>query len=122
MTKSLLFVVGFLAVSLTFASAAEGTGRKLLEAGPYNTKSGNSGTDLNRGNDVKNKGSVSGDPVLSAFDGQRFEFHGKAEHFYNLASEAGVFQVLHIVLSRCCPTTHCLYCTRHVIYCTGFLF
>lgn len=39
------------------------------------------------------QGSVTGDPVLTAFDGQRFEFHGEADRFYDLVSEKGVFQV-----------------------------
>jgi hypothetical protein len=41
----------------------------------------------------RGSGSVKGDPVLTAFSGQQFEFHGKAEHYYNLVSEPGVFQV-----------------------------
>jgi hypothetical protein len=45
--------------------------------------------------DISVNGSVKGDPVLTAFDGQRFEFHGEGDHYYNLASETGQFQVLY---------------------------
>eukprot|EP00884_Botryococcus_braunii_P019995 jgi/Botrbrau1/667/Bobra.0161s0051.1 len=88
--SSVLFVLGVLALS---AVNAETHGRKLLDAGPYNVNSNKVGTQLNNGADVKNKGSVAGDPVLTAFDGQRFEFHGEGDHYYNLASESGVFQL-----------------------------
>eukprot|EP00884_Botryococcus_braunii_P006893 jgi/Botrbrau1/16204/Bobra.160_1s0005.1 len=45
------------------------------------------------GNKKRSSGSVKGDPVLTAFDGQEFEFHGIAGHHYNLASLPGVFQL-----------------------------
>jgi hypothetical protein len=87
---SCTLVLGLLALA---SVSAEKRGRKLLDAGPYNQNSNKVGTQLNSGADDKNKGSVKGDPVLTAFDGQQFEFHGEGDHFYNLASEPGVFQV-----------------------------
>lgn len=77
MASKLTIVV--LLLSLVALSQAKPRGRRLLQQRARN--------------DDKNKGSVKGDPVLTAFDGQEFEFHGKPNHFYNLASQPGVFQV-----------------------------
>eukprot|EP00884_Botryococcus_braunii_P020029 jgi/Botrbrau1/670/Bobra.0161s0053.2 len=51
-------------VSLLSCASAQRTGRRLLDAGPYNVNSN-----------------------------KEFEFHGEGGHYYNLASEPGVFQL-----------------------------
>lgn len=70
--------VAVLLLSLVALSQGKPRGRRLLQ----------------RQREDRSRGSVKGDPVLTAFDGQEFEFHGKPDHFYNLASEPGAFQVL----------------------------
>lgn len=82
-TPLALLLITLFAVSCVSAARQ---GRRLLDDG--------SKTSSKSGDTSKNKGSVKGDPILTSFDGQQFEFHGKGDHFYNLVSEPGVFQVL----------------------------
>jgi hypothetical protein len=47
------------------------------------------------------------DPLMQAFDGSLFFFHGKDGGFYNLLSEQGKYQVCHLFqLGIACPATH----------------
>lgn len=83
-TPVALFLIALFAISCVSATRQ---GRRLLEDSKSSSSSKSS-------DDGKSKGSVKGDPILTAFDGQQFEFHGLGDHYYNLVSEPGVFQVL----------------------------
>jgi hypothetical protein len=76
------------ALSVIRCSSAERLNRRLLDSYSYSRNF--AASPLRAAN---RNASVTGDPVLSAFDGQEFEFHGQADHFYNLVSEKNAFQV-----------------------------
>eukprot|EP00884_Botryococcus_braunii_P017399 jgi/Botrbrau1/4342/Bobra.0232s0031.1 len=55
------------------------------------TNNNNGGSVTNNGG---NTGSGTGDPLIQAFDGSRFFFHGEPGKVYNMISDDEVFQVL----------------------------
>jgi hypothetical protein len=78
------------------------TGRQLLQS---NNGRGNSNDRGNNGNDGRGnsnergnkgndgRGNSRGDPLIQAFDGSLFFFHGEPGKIYNLASVVNAFQV-----------------------------
>lgn len=52
------------------------------------------------GDDDGGEGGGTGDPLMLAFDGTLFFFHGEPSSSYNLLSESGSYQVRNILHGR----------------------